>query len=193
MQLPRLELHNTFALLGIQQRNATIEIRQPQAEIRYNLSQPEIKIEKTEGKFEIDQTEAFADANLKHPFRAVREWAERAKQKILQSFSEEANEGDRLMKIEGQTKSVIPEIAKQESEPPSKQISYGQTPSSANKVKISYQPSDIKIDINTKEIDFNAKTYSPKIQYHPGNFQIYLKQKAALHIQAIGAQLDQKI
>lgn len=193
MQLPRLELHNTFAQLGIQQRNASIDIRQPQAEIKYNQSQPNIKIEKSEDKFEIDQTEAFADANLKHPFRAVKEWAERAKQKILQSFSEEANEGDRLMKIEGQTKSIIPEIAKQESETKPKQISFAQMPSSTDKVKIHYQPSDIKIKVNTENISFDVKTHTPKIKYNPGSFQIYLKQKASLQIQAIGATLDQKI
>lgn len=193
MQLPRLELHNTFAQLGINQRNATIEMRQPKADIHYNQSQPKIQIDKTKGKLEIDQTEAFADANLKHPFRNIKEWAEKAKQKILQSLSEKASEGDRLMKIEGQTKSVIPEIAKQESETPTKQVNIGFMPSSLDRVKISYQPSEIKVRILTEDPKFDVKTNSPVIKYNPGDINIYLRQKASLKIQVVGATLDQKI
>lgn len=193
MQLPRLELHNTFAQLGIQQKNASIKIRQPKAELNYNQPQPSMEIHKSPSKLEIDQTEAFADANLKHPFRNIKEWTERAKQKILQSLAEKANEGDRLMKIEGRSESVIPEIAKQKSETPPKQFNIGFMPSSTDKVKFTYQPSEIKIIMNTKPITFNVKTNGPMINYHPGDFNIYLKQKASLKIQAVGATLDQKI
>lgn len=193
MQLPRLELHNTFAQLGIQQRNATIEIKQSKAELNYNQPQPDMHIDKSGGKLEIDQTEAFADANLKHPFRNIKEWAQRAKQKILQGISEEANEGDRLMKIEGLSNSAIPEIAKQESESPPKQFNIGFMPSSADKVKFHYEPSKIDIKINTREINYDVKTHEPVIKYHAGDFNIYLRQKASLQIQAVGATLDQKI
>lgn len=193
MQLPRLELHNTFAQLGVQKKNASIEIRQPKAELNYNQPQPSMEIHKSASKLEIDQTEAFADANLKHPFRNIKEWAERAKQKILQSLAEKANEGDRLMKIEERSESVIPEIARQESETPPKQFNIGFMPSSTDKVKISYQPSEIKIKMNTEPMKFDVTTNGPVIKYHPGDFNIYLKQKASLNIQAVGATLDQKI
>lgn len=193
MQLPRLELHNTFAQLGVQKKNASIEIKQPKAELNYNQPQPSMEIHKSASKLEIDQTEAFADANLKHPFRNIKEWTERAKQKILQSLAEKANEGDRLMKIEDRSESVIPEIAKQKSETPPKQFNIGFMPSSTDKVKFTYQPSEIKIKMNTEPIKFNVKTHGPIIKYHPGDFNIYLKQKASLKIQAVGATLDQQI
>lgn len=193
MQLPRLELHNTYAQLGVQKKNASIEIKQPKAELNYNQPQPSREIHKSASKLEIDQTEAFADANLKHPFRNMKEWTERAKQKILQSLAEKVNEGDRLMKIEERSESVIPEIARQESETPPKQFNIGFMPSSTDKVKISYQPSKIKIKMNTEPMKFDVKTNGPLIKYHPGDFNIYLKQKASLKIQAVGATLDQKI
>ncbi|MDQ0156920.1 DUF6470 family protein [Robertmurraya andreesenii] len=193
MQLPRLELHNTYAQLDVQKKNASIEIKQPKAELNYNQPQPSMEIQKSASKLEIDQTEAFADANLKHPFRNIKEWAEKAKQKILQSLAEKANEGDRLMKIEDRSESVIPEIARQKSGTPPKQFNIGFMPSSTDKVKFSYQPSEIKIIMNTEPIKLNAKTHGPTIKYHPGDFNIYLKQKASLKIQAVGATLDQKI
>lgn len=193
MQLPRLELHNIFAQLGIQKSNSSIEIKQPKAELHYNQPQPTIEIHKSKSRFEIDQTEALADANLKHPFRLIKEWADKAKQKVLHSLSEKAMEGDRLMNIEGQTKSVIPDIAREESQTPPKPINISFMPSSADKVKFYYKPSEINVEIKTKEIHFDVKTYNPNIKYNAGDFNIYLKQKANLQIQAIGATLDQKI
>lgn len=191
MQLPRLELHNTFAKLGIEQRNATIHIRQPQADMSYNQPQPEVKMHKTKGKLTIDQTEAFADAGLKHPFRMTKEQFSRSKQKVLQSIGAKASEGDQLMKIEHQGLSVIPQIAKNKSEPPMKEFNIGFVPESTSKVKIHYQPSEIKIDVNLENFKLHVKPNKPIIKFNQGDLQIYLKQKANLRIQAVGANINQ--
>lgn len=191
MQLPRLELHNTFAKLGIKKRNATIQIRQPQAELTYNQPQPEVKMYKTKGKLTIDQTEAFADAGLKHPFRMTEEQFIKSKQKVLQALATKAAEGDRLMKIEYQSSSVIPQIAKNNSEPPQKEFNIGFVPSSMSKVKIHYEPSKIKMDVNLENFTLHVKPNKPIIKFNQGDLQIYLKQKANLQIQAVGAAVDQ--
>ncbi len=192
MQLPRLELHNTFAELGINKRNATIQIRQPQADMSYNQPQPDVKMHKTKGKLTIDQTEAFADAGLKHPFRMTQEQFSRSKQKVLQAISAKASEGDQLMKIETQgSSSVIPQIAKNKSEPAQKEFNIGFVPSSTSKVKIHYQPSEIKIDVNLENFKLRVKPNKPIIKFNQGDLQIYLKQKANLQIQAVGANINQ--
>lgn len=193
MQLPRLEIDNRAAYIGINQRQATLEIRQPKADVRMNQPQPEVEYIKTQSKLEIDQTEAFADANLKNPLRVVKEWAEKAKQKVLQSLSEVAAEGDRLMKIEERDKTVIPEIARQNSEPEQKRINIGFMPSSAEKVKFYYQPSmiDVKVRRGNFQIDIEPKDIVKN--FKPGNLQVYLKQKAVMNIKVVGSTLDQKI
>ena len=191
MQLPRLELHKTFAKLGIEKRNATLQIRQPQADLTYNQPQPEVKMHKTEGKLTIDQTEAFADAGLKHPFRMTKEQFFKSKQKVLQSLAAKAAEGDQLMKIENQSSSVIPQIAKNKSESPQKEFNIGFVPSSMSKVKIHYQPSEIKMSVNLENFKLRVKPNKPIIKFNEGDLQIYLKQKANLRIQAVGAAIDQ--
>lgn len=193
MQLPRLELTVTNAILGIEQQRATINMRQPEAEIKMEHSQPKIEIQKSKGKLTIDQTEAFADANLKHPFRSIDEWAARAKRKISQGIAEEVAEGERLMKIEGKKESIIPEIAREESEPPPREIEFGPMPSNAEQIQFHYQPSEIKIKILTEKFKLDVTPHSPEIKFTPGDLQIYLKQKLSLHIKAVGAALDQKI
>ncbi|MBU8881183.1 hypothetical protein BGM26_19860 [Bacillus sp. FJAT-29790] len=192
MKLPYLQITNTNALIGIQQHRATIEIKQPMAEIKMKQPQPVVEIDQSKSELEIDQTEAFADANLKHPFRVVNEWAAKAKQKVLQNISKKVSEGNRLMSIEHQQKSVIPQIAKEKSEPPPKEISIDYLPKPGN-VKFHYQPSEIKIKVPTKNLDLEVQTHHPIIKFNPGDLQIYLRQKASIHIQAIGAALDEKI
>lgn len=193
MQLPRLELTNTMAQLGISQQSATISIRQPKADLTLNQPQPDVEYIKTKSHLEIDQTEGFVDANLKHPYRLIREWAAKAKQDALRALAEEAAEGDRLMKIENQSESIIPQIAKEESENPYKPFNIGYIPSSVDRVKIHYQPSSIEVKVHQGNFNIDIKQNTPIIRYNAGDLQIYLKQKANLHIQAVGAGLDQKI
>ncbi|MEK4146238.1 DUF6470 family protein [Robertmurraya sp. FSL W8-0741] len=193
MKLPRLEIDSQLAYLGLNKSRSTIEIRQPKADMSLNQPQPEVEYMKTDSKLEIDQTEAFADANLKNPLRVVKEWAAKAKQKALQSIAENAVEGNRLMRIEGQRKSAIPEIARENSEPDQMQFNIGYMPSSADKVKFSYQPSTIEIKVHRGNFNIDIKPNEPIIKYNPGNLQIYLKQKASMQIRAVGAALDQKI
>lgn len=193
MQLPRLELTNTMTQIGIEQQRATVSMRQPKADVKMNQPQPDVEYIKTKSQLEIDQTVAFADANLKHPFRMVREAAARARQDVLKGLAEEAAEGDRLMKIEYHNQNVIQQIAREESEPTPKQFNIGFMPSSAGKVKIFYQPSSIEIKVNRGNFNIDITPNYPTIKFNPGDLQIYLKQKASLQIQAVGANLNQII
>ncbi|MFD2442729.1 DUF6470 family protein [Bacillus sp. CGMCC 1.16607] len=193
MQLPRLEITNTNAILGLTQHRTKIEIKQPMAEVKMNQPQPEVEMYTSNSKLEIDQTEAFADANLKTAFRNIEEWVARSKRKISQNIAEEVSEGNKLMSIEHQRETVIPQIAKQESETPPAEIDFGNMPKSANSIKFHYQPSEIKIKVNTENLKVDVKTHDPIIKFNPGDLQIYLKQKASIHIKAIGTFVDQKI
>lgn len=193
MQLPRLEMHNTFAQIGISQEQATTEMRQPWAEVRMNQPQPEVEYYIKEGELHIDQTEAFADANLMHPFRNIREWVQRCKQIAIQNLAKTVQEGNRLMKIEDYSGTIIPQLAKEASEPEPKEFTLGYIPESADKVKFYYYPGELKIDV--KENDFFVKITprKPIIKFHPGNLQIYLRQKENLKINVIYPRYNEKI
>lgn len=193
MQLPRINIESSSSYLGINQQRATLSIRQPQADIKMNQPQPDVQYIMTKSKLKIDQTEAFADANLKHPTRVIKETAQKSKQKLLQNLANEAAEGERLMKIENQNKSVIPDIARENSTPKPKQITLAYMPSSAEKIKFYYQPSKIDIKVNRGNFQLNIKANQPNITYHSGDISIYLKQKAQIKMTPVGAELDQII
>lgn len=192
MQLPRIDIDSSFSYLGINQKRATLSIRQPQAEMKVNQPQPDVEYLKTQSKLEIDQSEAFADANLKHPTRVIKEIAQQSKQKLLQNLAKEASEGERLMKIETQNKNVIADLAVEKITPAPKQLTIDYMPSSADKVKFYYQPSKVEIRVNQGNFQMEFTPNKPVISYIRGDISIYLKQKAQIQMIPIGAILDQK-
>ncbi|MDZ5471954.1 DUF6470 family protein [Bacillus sp. 31A1R] len=190
MKLPELQITKTMMKIGINQSRGHIELRQPMAEIEYNQPQPEVKMTKTKSKLEIDQSEAFADANLKNPFRVIKEWASEAKKRVLLDIAKEISQGNRMMTIEHQDKSIIPQLAKEDSQPAPKQFNIGFMPETAEKVHFKYTPSKITMDVDLENFKLKAKINKPQINFQRGHVSIYTKQKASIDIQAIGINMD---
>lgn len=193
MQLPRLEMHNTFAQIGMSQEQSSIEMRQPWAEVRMNQPQPKLNYDIELCEVHIDQTEAFADANLMHPFRNIREWVQRCRQIAMQNLIKEVKEGNRLMEIENQSGTIIPQLAKEASTPPQKEIGLKYVPGSLDKVKFYYYPGDLKIIMEDNDFFVNITPRKPIIKVNPGDLNIYLRQKENLEIKVVEPQYNKKI
>jgi hypothetical protein len=188
MQIPQLRIDQSFAELGLKQQQATMQIRQPMAELSLKQPMAELKIHISESKLEIDQTEAFADANLKSPLRMANEWVSKAKQKAMQNVAQKVQEGNRLMKIEHQNESIIPQIAKEKSMDPPKPFKLGYMPSSPFHVKFNYTPSDVQVDAKVSKAVVKANTKEPIIHFNQGDLSVYLRQKASIRM-----KVDQSI
>ncbi|UII55614.1 DUF6470 family protein [Cytobacillus spongiae] len=182
MQIPQLKVKAQPALLGVQYQPTQIEMRQPKAELFIKQPAADIRYIKNEGQLTIDQTEAFADAELKHIFRRNEEWAAKGRQQAMKAVAKAVQQGDQMMKIENKG-SVLPQIAKTNSEPPNFEFNIGFIPSSASKVKIQYRPGSLKFDIkeNAPEIQINPNKVT--VNVNPGHTRIYIKQKSAISFQ----------
>ncbi|WP_142386512.1 DUF6470 family protein [Bacillus sp. Marseille-P3661] len=185
-----MNISSQFAQLGIKQQRPNLEVNQHLATIEINQPQPEMKITKSKGKLTIDQSAAFADANLKPPLRVAKESTQTAKNTVLQDIASEISEGRRLMKIEKQAKTVIPNIAKEQSQPPQKYSTIKFIPETPEKVKFDYKPSEIDIEIEESKPEIKAHIKSPTIIHHPWNLEIYIKQKQMIDIKVEGSQYD---
>lgn len=190
MKLPHLQINNQLMQIGIKQQSASIELHQPMADIKYNQPQPEVKMTKTESKLEIDQTEAFADANLKSPLRVTNEWAAEAKRRVLQDMANEIVQGNRMMSIEGRKENIIPQLAKEDSQPGPKTFNISYMPESIEKVRFNYTPSEINVDVNLEGFKLDVKVNNPTIKFHEGNLSIYTRQKSAISIKAVGLDIS---
>ncbi len=189
MQLPRLDITNQFAKLGIQQQRPNIEVEQHLAEVEIKQKKPEMEIIKSKGKLTIDQSEAFADADLKPILTRNKEWAEQAKQAIQQDIANKTKEGQRLMGIENDN-NTIPQMAKDQTTPTQKSSNIKFIPETAEKVKFQYTPSEIDIKIKQHETTVEANIKSPTITYHPWDLTIYLKQKPSISFKIVGSLYD---
>lgn len=189
MQLPQIRIESVSAKLGIQQSPTRIEMKQPKGELDIRQPQADIKYEKTDALIQIDQTEAFADANLKHINRRIEEWATKGKQHVLKAIATMVRQGEQYMKIE-KGGNMIPQIARTNSETPTKEFNIGFVPTSLSKVKINYSPGDFQAIIKQNTPEISAKTHEPIIKVKPGNLNIYLKQKASMSFSVIGGNID---
>lgn len=192
VQLPRLDITNQFAKIGLEQHKPNIEVKQHLAEIKIKQKQPEMEIIKTKSKLLIDQSEAFADADVMSPLRRTKEWVKKALQAVQQDIAGEMSEGRRLMKIENKN-NTIPEIAKANTEPPQKYSNIKFIPETPEKVKFDYTPSVIDIKIKQNKPEVEAETKSPTITYHPWDLKIYLKQKPSITFKVVGSLYDKSV
>ncbi|WP_017756446.1 DUF6470 family protein [Calidifontibacillus oryziterrae] len=192
MQLPRLEITNHFAQLGIRQKRAHLEIHQRHADVMIKQPPADVKMIKTKGKLYIDQSEAFADAGLKHPLRKSREWIQQSLQKAREAVAIDVQQGDQMMRIENGG-NAFPQIARQNITPKRQDFNIGYVPSSIFKVKFHYEPSRIKVEVNPEKPIVKFKANPPEMKYHPGQTNIYVKQKESIQFRAVGLNVDRNL
>lgn len=189
MKLPSIQISTVNGQIGISKDPTTVQMRQPMADMKMRQPHADVKYIQRDAKINIDQTEAFADAGLKHISRHIREWAEKGKQQVSKATATIASQGDQMMKIENKG-SVIPQIAKTNSEDPMRDINIAFIPSSVSKVKINYTPGEFKVNAQPKEVEIEIKPNKPVIKVNPGNTNIYLKQKSAISFSVVGLNVD---
>lgn len=180
MNIPQIKLESKPALLGLKTVDARTEIQQPKADLSIQQPKATLTMETKPSKLTIDQTEAWADMDLKHISRRIKEFAEKGKEDWLAGLARRNEQGDELMKIENNG-NPIPGQAKQNSQKPKKEFGLGFIPS-AGSVKISYEPSSVSIDVEQNKPIIDVKVNKPIIDYTPGNVEIDLIQRNDLKI-----------
>lgn len=180
MNVPQIRLQSISARLSIHTTKGQQTIEQPKAELAIEQPKADVSIETIPANLTIDQTEAWADMDLKHISRRVRETAQQAHQDAMEGIARRAEEGQQLMSIEnGGT--PLADIAKKRSEKPMYQFNIGFIPS-AGSVKINYEPAKVNIDVKTNKPNIDVNVDKPIIDYQPGEVAVELARRNELHI-----------
>ncbi|MBH0169354.1 DUF6470 family protein [Fictibacillus sp. 18YEL24] len=190
MNIARLKIESTPALLVLKSQKAVQIIEQQPAELNISQPKPELTIIQTPGKLTIDQSQAWEDMDLKNIFKRIEEAAQRGYQDWLAGIARRSQEGDDLMGIENGD-NPIAEHAKVNSESPIYEFNIGFIPSPSS-VKINYQPGDLKINWKTHKPEIDVKINRPRHDYKPGVIRGEIKQWPSLKIEVIGLQFDEK-
>jgi hypothetical protein len=180
MNVPQILLSSISAQIGIHTNQAQLNIKQRPADLSIEQPKAEITIETLPSKLTIDQTEAWADMDLKHISRRIREAAQQGYQDLLAGIARRAEEGEQLKRIEDGG-NPIADIAKKRSEKPIYPFNIGFIPS-AGSVKINYEPAKVNINIKPNKPKIEVSINKPIIDYQPGKVQIELKRRNELFI-----------
>lgn len=174
MNFPRLEIHTTPALIGIETRKGYQTIEQPKADLTIEQPKAEMTIRQKPAKLLIDQTQAWRDMEIYGPIEASKRRAQEGYQKLLEGIARRAQEGNQLMKIENGT-NAIKQIAKAKNTPQIAPINIKWIPSVFS-VKIEFEPNELDIQVEPRKPIINARANRPIINYQPGDVSIYMRQ-----------------
>lgn len=107
MQIPQLRMESSFAQLGLNTIKTTHEIKQPQAEMNLRQQPAELMIEQARTDLQIDSSQARANIGIMTSMQFSDNIASYGRQKAMQAIVEKSQEGDRLMRIHTDRKSVV--------------------------------------------------------------------------------------
>ena len=189
MQLPMLQIESAQAQLGFRSHRPHMQIKQRHADLQIDQEFAEINMSRTKPRLSIDQTEAFADANLKGALRQHEEFFQSGQRKYMEYLAKTVRQGDQLMRIEhGLNK--YPQIIKQDHNTPPKQVEIGWMPRTADRIKINFQPSELKVDVRIKEPTFRVQINDPQIQIPKWQTDTYVKQKNSIRFNVVGGNVN---
>lgn len=180
MNVPQIRLQSISAQISIHTNKGQHTIEQPKAELSIEQPKADLSIETTPSILTIDQTEAWADMDLKHVSRRIKEAAQQGYQDALAGIARRAEEGEQLKRIEDGG-NPLADIAKKNSQKPIYPFNVGFIPS-AGSVKIQYEPAKVNIDVKPNKPIIDASINKPIINYQPGKVEVELERRNELFI-----------
>ncbi|MDM5332433.1 DUF6470 family protein [Ureibacillus composti] len=180
MNIPKLQLQSSKALLELNIQKPVQEIQQPKADL--DLQQPKAKltIETTKSKLTIDSFLAREDMGFKSTIRRTAEIAQQGKEEALDGIGRTAQEGNQMMRIENGG-NPIASIAKSRGRQPYSGLGIKFIPSS-DSVKIHFEPGRVDIKVELHKVINNTTINKPIHNYTPGKVKVEMSQVPSLKI-----------
>ena len=182
MNITAIQISATPAKLGISSSPGRLSIEQPAATVDLKQPKADMRIHTTPGKLTIDQTQAWADMDRKHVFQRIREAAADGRQKALEGTGRRAAEGRELADIHKGGDAITMQAARHSTRIHELGIAY--IPSYGS-VKIHYQPGDVQIDAQARQVENNTQANKPIINYEPGKVSFQMNQYPSIRFEAV--------
>ncbi|MEC5422858.1 DUF6470 family protein [Virgibacillus sp. C22-A2] len=183
MRLPQIRLESQRAEIQIQQSAGKQEIRQPKADMTIQQPKAELSITTSSSKLQIDQTQAWEDMNLMHIFKRNDRFAQEGRSAAQEGMGRRAQQGTEMMRIENEGNPLVNQ-AVTNGHTPMKALGIKFIPSQFA-VKTSYQPSEVKIEVQTNKPIIESTVNKPEHTYERSQLEISMKQHHNLDIDFI--------
>jgi len=190
MQFPQIQLHQTYAQIGLRTTQPVQEIEQLPAELSIKQVPSTMNIDRKPAHFDIDQEQLWNELNFKNNRVFSEDGVEFAKQELLEAISEISQEGDQLAQIEQKT-DAINAIVTSKANPGPQEFNIAFIPSEGS-VKVNFTPTELNIDWKKGGAVIEVTPHKPTHTYTPGKTEIYLRQMQAMQIDFVGGTINTK-
>ncbi|MER2261227.1 MAG: DUF6470 family protein [Psychrobacillus sp.] len=180
MNIPKLQVQSTKAIIGLTTQKPIQQIEQPGANL--DLQQPKAiqTMKTTKPQLTIDTEQARADIDLKSVRRRIEDFAAEGKQGISEGIARRAQQGNELMKIENDGNPIQAQ-AKQSGRQPYTSLGIKFVPSYGS-VKVNFEPGSVDIQTEPQKVINNTTVNKPIHNYTPGRVKVEMLQRASLTI-----------
>lgn len=190
MNIPNLQITQTFGQISLQQKQASIEIQQSKVRMDMESEAPVVEIDKSSGSLQIDQSKSWAAYGSMPSTQMSARISSQARSLANQGIAKTARNGDRFAAIH-QSTNVVAEIAsKVYLERPN--ISYVGSASTFN-VDVSYTPDQISVRPIQGVVEIQVDTQKPIIRSNPAQVNIGMERYASIQIDWVGSHVDQRL
>jgi hypothetical protein len=179
VELPRIQIHQQNARLGIKTDRAELQIKQPRPTFDVHTTQAQVKIHSPRGILKIDQSKAWDALALGNILETMHRIHSAARQVALDGIARIVEEGNQMADISGHQNAIANAAANLPSGFP--EFNFMGEPSSLN-VSIDYQAQKPEIQVEEGKVEINTHPNKPEVNYIPGkvNYQMLQYQKVEI-------------
>jgi hypothetical protein len=179
MNIPRIQIQQQYAKLGLDADLGQYSMRQPKATIEMETVLPRVEIEQRQGTLNIDQSRAWHALGVGGSLQMMDSIYSLARNVALEGIGRIAERGDRLAAIHTGA-NAIADIGQEEAFR-FHEFNY-MGPASVDNVDIRYEPGELVINAQQGRIDIRVTPNRPEVEYTRGKLDIYVEQYAKVTI-----------
>lgn len=187
--IPRLEIRQTYAAIGIETERGAFEIRQPHARVNPETEPAKLLIDREPARVEVNADKAWDALAQGSPHETFLRIYSAGPQALLEHIAYIAELGDRFAAIH------IPEDPFAEAAAdwnrPIRIADAVAGSANYDNVEITFIPEQLNFDFQPAQVRFDPYTSKAEIEYHRGKVHIYLRQRNSIEIRVVG--LDARV
>ena len=187
MQLPKIQISQGRAQIGMTTTRGELSIQQPRAEINLHQEAAKVILTTERPRLEIDSRKAWsalARANFEEITDRI---AQNALRTSMEYIGEIAQDGDRMMAIQTH-ENAFAEIARSHVFKEREMDLLGEA--SYDNVDVKFTPGSIRTEVQAGKVEANPVIHKPAVDYYPGKVNPYLVQKNYIFFSSTGENLD---
>ena len=187
MQLPQIHISQQSAKVHTQTEQGFLQMRQQSAAVSINTTPADIGMHTEHARIYIDQRQAFNDANLKHIFKRIEEYAAKGHREALRGIARRASDGDRMAAIHINSNPFVEFAKRGKGQLPNTNIDF--IPKYGS-VKFSHKPGKTTLNVRPHQVNIDVQPQRPQVEYSPSKVKTYLAQKNHIQFEVTGTNVD---